>query len=551
MSEDVTQGKRKAGAASGSSRSSRRSTKKAAPKTWKTRLRTTLKWGLILGLVLALIGIGAFVYAYKTIDIPEANSEFLTETTHVYYSDGETDIGQFAIQRRDAIDYDEMPDSIKNAVVAAENRTFWTDEGIDPRGILRAAFSNAQGNSTQGASTITQQYVKILYLTQDRTWKRKIKEAVLSLKIQNQYSKEEVLEGYLNTIYFGRGAYGIQAASQAYFGRDAKDLTVRQSAALAAILNNPTGFDPANGKDARERLKGRYAYTLDGMHEMGNISDSVYEKASRKLPKFPKTSSEDQYGGQKGHVLSLVRQQLLDLGFDEQEITGGGLEVTTTFTPKAMRAAEEGVAEARPEGFSDKQLHVGVASVEPGTGAVRGMYAGQDYLESQLNWAVAGGQAGSTFKPFALAAGIKAGYSLKDTFDGNSPYETPDGEYVENQGDEDYGSAITMVTATEHSVNTAYVDMTLEMGGDGPQQIIDMANAMGVPRRRRRPTPTASRPPAPASTRTPGSRSAPRRSALSTWPTATPRSPTAASRPTPTSSRRSSTVTAWSATSTR
>ena len=158
---------------------------------------------------------------------------------------------------------------MKDAVVAAENRTFWTDKGIDPKGILRALFSNASGNARQGASTITQQYVKILYLTSEQSYKRKIKEAVVSLKIQQQLDKKEVLEGYLNTIYFGRGAYGIQAASKAFFDHDAKDLSLREAAVLATVLNNPTQYDPANGKEAREDLKVRYEYVLDGMAEMG------------------------------------------------------------------------------------------------------------------------------------------------------------------------------------------------------------------------------------------------------------------------------------------
>src|SRR5690606_10629983 len=124
----------------------------------------------------------------------------------------------------------EMPDTVKDAVVTAEDRSFWTNRGIDPKGILRAAFSNAQGNDRQGASTITQQYVKILYLTQEQSYKRKIREAVVSLKLHRQQSKEQILEGYLNTIYFGRGAYGIDAAAQAYFGVPAKKLNLRQSA---------------------------------------------------------------------------------------------------------------------------------------------------------------------------------------------------------------------------------------------------------------------------------------------------------------------------------
>ena len=168
--------------------------------------------------------------------------------------------------------------------------------------------------------------------------------------------------------------------------------------------------------------------------------------------------------------------------FTEGEIDGGGLRVTTTFTQKAMAAAEEGVNEVRPEGkeFSDKNLHIGVASVQVDTGAVRGIFAGQDFLDSQINWAVAGGQAGSSVKPFALAAGLKAGYSLKDTFDGNSPFELENGDEIRNEGDNDYGSAVNLLKATEDSINTAFTDLTVSMP-DGPQKVLEMMNAMGIP----------------------------------------------------------------------
>jgi membrane peptidoglycan carboxypeptidase len=222
---------------------------------------------------------------------------------------------------------------MQDAVVAAENQTFWTDKGIDPKGILRALFSNARGNDRQGASTITQQYVKILYLTSEQSYKRKIKEAVVSLKIQQQLDKKEVLEGYLNTIYFGRGAYGIQAASKAFFDHDAKDLTLRESAVLATVLNNPAQFDPANGKEAREDLKVRYEYVLDGMADMGTITTEERDKAVKRLPKFPKVEAQSQFGGQKGHMLALVKSELLARGIaSEEEIDGGGLRITTTFS---------------------------------------------------------------------------------------------------------------------------------------------------------------------------------------------------------------------------
>lgn len=460
------------------------------PTSKKSKLKRVALWLVVAGLVGALVMAGAFFYAYKTIDIPDPNKDFQTQTSFVYYADGKTELGTYAIQNRERIPLKEIPQKMQDAVVAAENKTFWTDKGIDPKGILRAAFSNASGNSTQGASTITQQYVKILYLTQERSYTRKLKEAILSLKIQQQQSKSQILEGYLNTIYFGRGAYGIQAAAHAYFDKDAKDLTLGECAVLASVLNNPTLFDPANGKDAKENLKERYAYVLNGMAGMGNISAAKADKTEKHLPKFPDIKAQSQYGGQKGHMLALVKDELHSLGFSDEEIDGGGLRVTTTFTPKAMQAAEEGVKEARPDGFSDKQLHIAVASVEPGTGALRGFYGGQDYLESQINWAVTGGAPGSSFKPFALATALKSGFSLKDTFDGNSPYYyngQGTGDRVRNEGTgpdglgNDYGSAVNLITATEESINTAYADLTQAIP-DGPEKILETANALGIPK---------------------------------------------------------------------
>jgi membrane peptidoglycan carboxypeptidase len=460
--------------------------KTANPKTAKngkagrSRWRRAGKWALILGLVGVLFGIGAFVVLYQSIDIPDPNKDFETQTSFVYYAGGKDELGQFATQNRDSIPLDEMPDTMKDAVVAAENPTFWTDRGIDPKGIVRAAFNNARGGTTQGASTITQQYVKILYLTQEQSLKRKVKEAFISLKLQRDVSKEQILEGYLNTIYFGRGAYGIQAAAKAYFDAEAKELDLKQSAVLASIVNDPNDLDPAQGKGAKRDLKERYAYVLDSMAEEGMITAEKAEKSARKLPPFPEIDQESQYGGQRGHVLSMVRKELLRLGYSEEEIEGGGLRVTTTFTKQAMDAAVQGVVEAKPEGFGDKQLHIGVATVEPGTGAVRGIFGGQDFLDSQINWAVAGGQAGSTMKAAALVAAIEEGYSLKDTFEGNSPIELPDGTEIENQGDADYGSSVSMVTAAENSINTAFIDMTMGME-NGPEKIVDAANRMGIP----------------------------------------------------------------------
>jgi len=452
----------------------------------KGSLRRRLAKGVLtLGIVGLLFGVLAFVVLYRAIDIPAANADFKTETTLVYYDDGKTEVGRFAEQNRTSIPLSKMPQNMQDAVVAAENRTFWEDRGIDPKGILRAAFSNAQGNATQGASTITQQYVKILYLTSERSLTRKLKEAIVSLKIHQQQSKAEILEGYLNTIYFGRGAYGVQAAASAFFDKDAADLSLRECAVLATVLNNPSAYDPANGKEARRDLRDRYTYVLAGMADMGTISAARAEKAAKRLPAFPEIQAQSRFGGQRGHMLSLVKRELVQLGFSEQEIDGGGLRVTTTLNRDTMQDTEDAVVEQRPEGFGDKDLHVGAASVEVGTGALKGFYGGQDYLDSQINWAATGGMSGSTFKAFAVAAALKQGFSLDDGFEGNSPLEIYD-VTVNNEGTgsdglgNDYGSSVSLEEATADSINTAFVDLSDRMD-DGSQAIYDTARDLGIP----------------------------------------------------------------------
>ena len=439
-------------------------------------------WLTIVGLAGLLVLVGIFYFAYKNTEIPDANKAFEAQSTYVYYSGGQAKVGRFAEQNRESIPLADIPQSMQDAAIAAEDRTFYTNNGIDPKGILRAAFSNAKGNATQGASTITQQYVKILYLSQERTLGRKVKEAFLSLKVQQEKSKATILEGYLNTIYFGRGAYGVQAASNAYFGKPAKKLTVPESAMLAAVLNSPNYLSPDRGAPGRDALIDRYDYVLRGMVSMGNLDASEADKYYGKLPPLAKAKADNQYGGQRGFMLSMVKKELLRLGFDESQIDSGGLRVETTFTKKAMKAAEDGVAAQRPTGLN--KLHVATASVDVKTGALMGFYAGQDYLDSQLNWAALGGSPGSAFKPFALAAGLKAGFSLKDTFDGNSPYTFENGSKVVNEGEgggTNYGSAISLLKATEDSVNTAYSDLT-ESLPNGPQDILKTAVAMGIPK---------------------------------------------------------------------
>jgi membrane peptidoglycan carboxypeptidase len=467
----------------------------AAPPAGHTRgakakrvAKKVAKWTLILAFFGSLAGAITIYVLYQTIDIPDPNTDFQTQTTTVYYSDGKHVLGQFATQNRTSIDLEEMPQHVRDAVIAAENRSFYSDSGLDFKGMVRAGWNNFTSDSTQGASTITQQYVKILYLSQERTYTRKVKEAFIAVKIQNELSKDEILEGYLNTIYFGRGAYGIQAAAQAYFDKDAKDLTVAEGAVLASVLNSPGTFDPAIAKANRERLSERYRYVLDGMVEMDNLDPEQAAKLGRRLPPLPQIEEAERYAGQKGYLLNLVEKELLEQNFTEDQINGGGLKVVTTLDWHDQRAAGQAVRQVRPKG--KPQLHIALSSVEPGTGALRAMIGGRDYLggdeQAQVNWALAGSQPGSSFKPFALTAGLDDGFTLRDTFDGNSPYVFPDGLEIENQGEaagQSFGQ-VNMVTATERSINTAYVDMTAQME-DGPEKVVDAATRLGIPRRSR------------------------------------------------------------------
>jgi len=461
----------------------------------------TIRWFAFLGVLGFATGALAFFILYRSIDIPDPNEQFQTQTTKVYFSDGTTQLGEFSEQNRENVALDQVPASMQAAVIAAEDRSFYTNRGIDFRGIIRALRDNTtSGRITGGASTITQQYVKILYLTQEQTYTRKVKEAILSLKIHNQLSKSEILEGYLNTVYYGNGAYGVQVAAQTYFNKDVSQLTVQESAYLATVINSPTYYDPftpscladPNSDECQtetaqrdERVLPRYNYVLDGMEKSGAITAEELAQYQNVLPAFSALTVSNRYAGPNGYLLKMVENDMAKRDFSDAQVQGGGLRIVTTFDPALQAAAVEAVEDIRP---ADRpELHPALASVEPGTGAVRAIYAGPDFLANQVNWATSPTQPGSTFKAFAVVAALEDGFSLKTRLNGNTPYRIGGGQ-VRNAGDSggaSYGT-LDLATATAKSVNTAFIDLTVQMsdGADvsvGAEKILEAAVQAGIP----------------------------------------------------------------------
>ena len=254
---------------------------------WRKWVFGTLKWGTIAGLALFVIGVIGVIIAYNKIGIPQPNDIANRQVSIVYYADGKTELDRIAVQdgNRESVKLSQVPKFVQDAHIAAEDRTFYQNNGISVGGILRAVKTSVTGESQVGGSTITQQYVKNYFLTQDRTISRKAKEILIAVKIDGQLTKQEILEKYLNTLYYGRGAYGIQSAAKAYFGKDVSRLTVAEGAVLASVINAPSLYDPANGDKAEANLTKRFGYVLDGMVDEGWLSSAERAKYDA-LPKI-------------------------------------------------------------------------------------------------------------------------------------------------------------------------------------------------------------------------------------------------------------------------
>ncbi len=439
---------------------------------WKW-VRRSLYIAVVLLVVLPMITFGM---AYMIVKVPQPGDLRTNQVSTILASDG-SELAKIVPPEGNRVDVniDQIPVPLRNAVMAAEDRDFYTNPGFSLSGFARALKNNLTGGDLQGASTITQQYVKNALVGDARSGiggvVRKAKELVISTKMSGEWSKDQVLQAYLNIIYFGRGAYGISAASKAYFNKPVEQLTVAEGALLAALIQRPSTLDPAIDPEGAAQ---RWNWVLDGMVTMGALS-----KEERAQQVFPQTVPPEQaraanvITGPNGLIERQVTKELLDLfNIDEQTLNTQGLQITTTIDPQAQQAAENAVTKYLDGQMPD--MRSAVVSVDPKTGGVKAYYGGSD--AQGFDFAQAGLPTGSSFKVFALVAALEQGIGLGYQVD-SSPV-TLNGITITNVEGEGCG-VCNIAEALKRSLNTSYYRLMLKLK-NGPSDVADAAHSAGV-----------------------------------------------------------------------
>nr|WP_229698316.1 transglycosylase domain-containing protein [Wenjunlia tyrosinilytica] len=468
-------------------------------------------WRLVTGICLSFLGmlVGLSWIAFLLVGVPDEAKAASTQQSNVFYwSDGKV-MGHRGETNRQNVDLAKISTHMQDAVISAENASFRTDSGVDPKGIARALFNMATGGDTQGGSTITQQYVKNTYLSQEQTLSRKFKEMFISIKVSTTQDKDKILQGYLNTAWYGRGAYGIQAAAQAYFHKDAANLNSNESAFLTALLKNANLYNPDGGvgpgaspQENRQRAEGRWNDVLNAMVKHGKLSQS--ERDSYKFPKVKGQTVEQGQAGQIGYLMDTAEKYILKkTNLTKKDLELGGFSIHTTFDRKKVKELETAVKKVRKANIDeklrpgkDKHVQFGAASIAPGDGKIVALYGGGDYVKHFTNNAdTQGVPVGSTWKPFVLAAAMDSGtYKSDGPISPMSKYlandlmkiRNPDGSYVrnkdgsfflqKNEGTTRWG-AITLRKAMEQSINVPFVQLGMDVGMD---KVMKMAESAGI-----------------------------------------------------------------------
>lgn len=468
-------------------------------------------WKLVTGTFLTLCG-GLLVAAgigYTMVGVPNPNDTALAQNNVFYWSDGTQMAATGGQTNRQIVGPEEIPKDMKNAVVSAENATFYKDRGVDPKGIARAFVNMARGGETQGGSTITQQYVKNTYLSQDQTVSRKFKELFISIKVNSKLSKDQILAGYLNTAFYGRNAYGIQAAAQAYFGVNASKLNTEQCVFLASVLKGPNLYNPDGGVGAlasqeenTKRVKDRWKWILDREVTVGNMTQAERNKITE-FPMPKKATST--LSGQTGYLVDIAKEYVAKkAGITPEQLEKGGYRISTTFDKtkvteleKAVKATKKSFLDTKARPKTDKDVQFGAASVDPKTGAIVALYGGDGFDKGHYsnNANTTGVPVGSTWKPFVLASAMEYGTVKSDwqpispmtryngndllvikdqngnpIMDGNQPFRQ------KNEGTKAWGM-VTLKKAMEQSINTPFVQLGIDTGLDNTRKV---AKSVGI-----------------------------------------------------------------------
>ena len=465
-----------------------------------SRRRRVARRSMILGTwalgFVALVMVVSIALFYALTDVPKPTSLPLPQVATIQYADGST-LARIGPVDRTIVTLDQVPAHVRWAVLAAEDRGFYSEPGVSITGTLRAALNDLTGGNTQGGSGITQQYVKNAYLTDSQTLSRKLKELMIAVKLTREYSKDQILEFYLNTVYFGRNTYGIQAAAQAFFGENVEQLTVAQGALLAGLLRAPGYYDPAvNPKVSRAR----WHYVLDGMVATGHLT-----KAQASQLKFPKTrppTNPTDKLGTSGWKYLLVNAVLADLdkhGITTSEVYSRGLTIRTTIDKRAQHAALSAIHQTF-SGLTRQQRNLkhALVAVNPSSGGVLAYYGGTGPGVKGYNgkvdfndYASHGGRPpGSSMKPYTLATVLgqtvrqvdtKAHYAINSVVDGSYCKMIEGTKICNDPGDQSLSSShVTIANAMKWSLNTTFDQLAAEAG---PSNVARTAHAMGISKR--------------------------------------------------------------------
>ncbi|MDD5622731.1 MAG: transglycosylase domain-containing protein, partial [Actinomycetota bacterium] len=437
-------------------------------------------------LLFTFVFAGILAYAFQAVtsffeDLPKLEDFTPTEealTSRIYAADGTLIATFHGEENRELVSYEQIPRNLINAVIAIEDERFYQHEGFDIEGIIRSFIINlVSGGIEQGATTITQGYIKNVYMPEEKyeiSYERKIKEAALAYQLEQLYSKEEILEMYLNTVYFGEGAYGVQAAAKVYFNKDVEYLNLSECAVIAGLLKSYLFSPYIDNKASLERRN----LVLAKMLELGYIDQDEYDDTI-KAPIITQRPREETQEIFAPYFVEYVKQELIEK-YGVERVFKGGFEIYTTLEPVMQTAAENAINEIL---FDPEDPQAALVAMDPETGYIKAMVGGKDFTELKFNLATqAKRQPGSTFKVFALLSALEQGVSPYMTFnpngkvifdiEGSEPWEV--GNYDNSSYDV---SEMSVLEATVKSVNVVYSQLIMRIGAYAMAQL---ANNMGI-----------------------------------------------------------------------